>query len=109
MIINSYEAFSNHFKEVFSVATGKLSVQDQLRRLHQGDSSIDVYTLEFRMLAATSGWNEAAVMSAFCQGLNPCIHTQMAIYDDNVGLESFMQRASRSALLLATRTKPHTS
>ncbi len=28
-------------------------------------------------------------------GLNPHLRAQMAIYDDNVGLESFMQRASR--------------
>ncbi len=39
VIINSYEAFSNHFKEVFGVATGRLSVQDQLLWLRQGDSS----------------------------------------------------------------------
>lgn len=29
-IINSFKAFSNHFKEVFGSATGMLSVQDQL-------------------------------------------------------------------------------
>ncbi len=66
---------------------GRLSVQDQLLRLRQRESSIDDYTLEFRTLAATS--------SAYRLGLNPHIRTQMVIYDDNVGLESFMQRVSR--------------
>lgn len=52
------------------------------------------YTLEFCTLAATSGWNEAVLLSAFHLGLNPCLRAQMAIYDDNMGLESFMQRTS---------------
>lgn len=94
VIINSYEAFANHFKDVFGVAAGRLSVQDQLLQLRQRESSIDDYTLEFRTLAATSGWNEAALLSAYRLGLNPRIRAQMAIYDDNMGLESFMQCAS---------------
>ncbi len=102
IILNSYEAFSNHFKEVFGVAAGRLSVQDQLLRLRQGESSIDDYTLEFRMLAATSGWNEATLLSAYRLGLNPHIHAQMAIYDNNMGLESFMQCASRILQRLTT-------
>uniref|UniRef100_A0A673KVX5 DUF4939 domain-containing protein n=1 Tax=Sinocyclocheilus rhinocerous TaxID=307959 RepID=A0A673KVX5_9TELE len=31
-IINSYDAFKNHFKEVFGSTTGELSVSDQLLR-----------------------------------------------------------------------------
>ncbi len=101
VIINSYEAVSNHFKEVFGVAAGRLSVQDQLLNLCQRDSSLDDYTLEFRTLAGTSGWNEIALLSAYCLGLNPCIRALMAIYDDTMGLESFMQRTSRISQCLA--------
>ncbi len=53
VIINSNEAFSNHFKEVFGVTAGRLSVQDQLLHLRQRDSSLDDYTLEFHTLAGT--------------------------------------------------------
>lgn len=60
------------------------------------------YTLQFRTLVATSGWNEAALMCAYCQGLNHSIRLQMAIYDDNVGLVSFMQRALLISQRLAT-------
>uniref|UniRef100_A0A671NU31 DUF4939 domain-containing protein n=1 Tax=Sinocyclocheilus anshuiensis TaxID=1608454 RepID=A0A671NU31_9TELE len=60
-IINSYDAFKNHFKEVFGSTTGELSVSDQLLRLRQGSSTTREYTLQFRTLAATSGWNEAAL------------------------------------------------
>ncbi len=91
-IINSYKAFSNHFKEVFGSATGVLSMSDQLLRLHQGTSSTDDYTLHFRTLVATSGWNEAALLSAYRQGLDPRIRSQMAIYDDSVGANWISQR-----------------
>ncbi len=55
VIINSYEAFTNHFKEVFGSATGALSVSDQLLRLRQGSSSTKEYTLQFCTLAVTNG------------------------------------------------------
>lgn len=64
------------------MAAGRLSVNDQLLHLHQGSSSNDDYTLEFRTL------------STFHLGLNPRICAQMAMYDDSVGLETFMQCAS---------------
>uniref|UniRef100_A0A671PX66 DUF4939 domain-containing protein n=1 Tax=Sinocyclocheilus anshuiensis TaxID=1608454 RepID=A0A671PX66_9TELE len=64
-IINSYVAFKNHFKEVFGSTTGELSVSDQLLHLRQGSFTTREYTLQFRTLAATSGWNEAALLSAY--------------------------------------------
>ncbi len=92
-LINSYDAFTNHFKEVFELATGALSVSDQL--LHQGTSSTHEYTLQFRTLVATSGWNEEALLGAYRQGLDTSIRAQMVIFDDSVGLESFMLKANR--------------
>ncbi len=100
-IINTYDAFTNHFKEVFGLATGALSVSDQLLRLCQGTSSTHEYTLQFRTLAATSGWNKAALLSAYRQGLETSIRAQMVIYDDSVGLESFMLKANRIAQRLS--------
>ncbi len=100
-LINSYTAFTNHFKKVFELATGALSMSDQLLRLRQGTSSTHEYTLQFRTLAATCGWNEAALISVYRQGLDTNILTQMAIFDDSVGLESFMQKANRIAQRLS--------
>ncbi len=106
VIINSYKAFTNHFKEVFGMATGALSVSDQLLRLRQGAFSTNDYTLQFRTLEATSGWNEAALLSAYRQGLDSRICAQMAIYDDSVGLESFMQKANRISQRLSVTSCP---
>ncbi len=93
-IINSYQASSKHFSEVFGQTTWVLSVSDQLLRLRQSASSTKDYTLQFRTLAATFGWNEVALLKAYRQGLDPCIRAQMTIFHDFVGLESFMQKAN---------------
>ncbi|KAL0173110.1 hypothetical protein M9458_033421, partial [Cirrhinus mrigala] len=44
---------------------------------------------------AGGGWNETALLGAYRQGLNPDIHAAMALYDDSIGLESFLQRTTR--------------
>ncbi|KAL0186165.1 hypothetical protein M9458_017835, partial [Cirrhinus mrigala] len=110
-IINSYDLFTNHFSEVVSTATSTLSTSDQLFRLRQGSTEVNEYTLHFRTLAAASGWNEIALLGAYRQGLNPEIRAAMAIYDDSIGLESFLQRTTRVAQQLAacqpTVTAPH--
>ncbi|KAL0154173.1 hypothetical protein M9458_050520 [Cirrhinus mrigala] len=79
--------------------TGSLSTSDQLFRIQQGTSSVTEYTLQFRTLAA--GWNETALLGAYRQGLNSDIRAAMALYDDSIGLESFLQRTTRVAQRLA--------
>ncbi|KAL0150900.1 hypothetical protein M9458_053819 [Cirrhinus mrigala] len=84
-LIYSLSGFVKHYKEVFSQATTEISVHDELLRLQQADLTIHDYTVRFRTLAASSGWT--ALLAAFRRGL-------MAIYEDSVGLESFLQKAS---------------
>ncbi|KAL0150983.1 hypothetical protein M9458_053710 [Cirrhinus mrigala] len=100
-IIHSYEQFTSHFSEVFSTTTDHLSTSDQLFRLQQGNSMIHQYTLHFRTLAAASGWNETTLLGAYRQGLNPRICSAMALYDDSIGLETFLQRTARVSQRLA--------
>ncbi|KAL0163719.1 hypothetical protein M9458_039472, partial [Cirrhinus mrigala] len=108
-IINSYEQFTAHFSEVFSTVTNTLSTSDQLFRLQQGTSSVNDYTLRFRTLAAASGWNETALLGAYRQGLNPEIRAAMALYDDSIGLETFLQRTTRVSQRLAACQPPVTA
>ncbi|KAL0199210.1 hypothetical protein M9458_007750, partial [Cirrhinus mrigala] len=69
-------------------------------------SSVNEYTLHFRTLEVASSWNEVALLGAYWQGLNPEIHTAMALYDDSIGLESFLQRATRVSQRLAACQLP---
>ncbi|KAI2644628.1 Transposon Tf2-6 polyprotein [Labeo rohita] len=65
------------------------------------NSTIHQYTLHFRTLVAASGWNETVLLGAYRQGLNPQIRTAMALYDDSIGLETFLQRSTRMSQRLA--------
>ncbi|KAL0150131.1 hypothetical protein M9458_054558 [Cirrhinus mrigala] len=91
-LVRSLDEFVEHFCEVFGKSTSSLSVHDELFRLRQAEMSIHDYTIHFRTLAACSKWNEAALHAAFRRGLNPTLKLQMSIYDDTVGLESFLQK-----------------
>ncbi len=51
------------------------------------------YSVQFCTLVASCGWNKTALFTAFRRGLNLRIHQQMAIYDDTVGLETFISKA----------------
>ncbi|KAI2655159.1 Retrotransposon-derived protein PEG10 [Labeo rohita] len=108
-IIHSYEQFTNHFAEVFSTTTGELATSDQLFRLQQGTSSVNHYTLHFCTLAAASGWNEKALLGAYRQGLNPDLRAAMALYDDSIGLEAFLQQTTKVAQNLAACQPPITA
>lgn len=110
-VTQSFTHFITHFREVFSQASHTLSIHDQLFRLRQGKSSVSDYALQFRTLAASSGWNETALITAFRQGLNPDICLQLAIYDDHIGVEGLIQRSirvaqQRSACLLDNPAQP---
>lgn len=61
-----------------------------------GKLSVMGYFISFRTLAAASGWNEAAFLSAYCHGLNPRLKIQLSVVDETMGLERFMQYSLQS-------------
>ncbi|KAK3556936.1 hypothetical protein QTP70_022432 [Hemibagrus guttatus] len=80
-------------KDVFGTSTSAFSVHDELFSLRQANRATHDYTLHFHTLAASSDWNEVALLSAYRCGLNPKIRLQMAIHDDSMGVELFMLKA----------------
>lgn len=70
-ITRSLDAFVTYFREVFGTSTSAVSMHNELFQLRQADMSIHDYTVEFRTLATTSGWNETTLLSAFRRELNP--------------------------------------
>ncbi|KAI5609351.1 hypothetical protein C0J50_9522 [Silurus asotus] len=106
-VANAYAPFRAHFLEVFSAASGVLTTANQLLSLRQGDDTITDYSLRFRTLAASSGWNESALLGVYRQGLSPEIRHAMAVYDDKVGLEGFIQKSiGLSQRLVACHSTP---
>ncbi|KAK3510723.1 hypothetical protein QTP70_015981 [Hemibagrus guttatus] len=96
-VTQSYASFVDHFKEVFGKPSWDSSVGEELCRLQQGKLTVPEYALQFRTLAAKSGWNEQALLAAYRQGLNPQVRLHLAAYEDTIGLERLIQLSIRVA------------
>jgi len=46
-----------------------------------------------QMLAASGGWNETALMTAFRHGLNPNIHQLGVVYANSLRIEKRIQKS----------------
>uniref|UniRef100_A0A3B1K949 CCHC-type domain-containing protein n=1 Tax=Astyanax mexicanus TaxID=7994 RepID=A0A3B1K949_ASTMX len=76
-----------------------------LLALKQGQKPVASYALEFRTLAAGSGWNNAALINVFRCGLNPDIQRELACRDDSLTLDQLISLSIRLDQLLSHRPK----
>ncbi|KAK3564108.1 hypothetical protein QTP86_007568 [Hemibagrus guttatus] len=86
-VVQSYAGFVEHFKEVFGKPSWDSSVGEELCKLRQGKLMVTEYAIQFRTLAAKSGWNEQALLAVYRQGLNPQVRLHLAAHEDAIGLE----------------------
>ncbi|KAK3507794.1 hypothetical protein QTP70_000406 [Hemibagrus guttatus] len=77
-----------------------LSVGEELCKLRQGKLMVTEYAIQFRTLAAKSGWNEQALLAAYRQGLSPQVRLHLAAHEDAIGLERLIQHSIRVATRL---------
>ncbi|KAI4878293.1 hypothetical protein NFI96_008781, partial [Prochilodus magdalenae] len=91
----TYDEFLSDFGAVFDHPHQDRAAGDQLVRLHQGARSVASYALDFRTIAAGSGWNEPALLTIFRNGLNVDIRKEMACRDDGLSLEELIALAIR--------------
>ncbi|KAK3541219.1 hypothetical protein QTP86_016809 [Hemibagrus guttatus] len=96
-VTQSYATFVEHFKEVFGKPSWDSSVGEELCKLRQGKLMVTEYTIQFRTLAAKSGWNEQALLAAYRQGLSPQVRLHLAAHEDTIGLERLIQLSIRVA------------
>ncbi|KAK3545249.1 hypothetical protein QTP70_002372 [Hemibagrus guttatus] len=106
-IMSSLPRFIEHFKEVFGQPEWDSSLGERLCRLKQGSMSVSEYALQFRTLAAASGWNEQALITTYRQGLNPRVRLHLAAYEDSIGLERFIQLSIRFATRMQLCLEEH--
>ncbi|KAI4902633.1 hypothetical protein NFI96_002208 [Prochilodus magdalenae] len=66
-----------------------------LSRLRQGSRSVAEYSLEFRTIAAGTGWNEPALLTYYRLGLNQDVLTELACRDDDLSLDELITLAIR--------------
>ncbi|MGL4765872.1 MAG: retrotransposon gag family protein, partial [Aeromonas sp.] len=97
-VTGSLSEFCAQLKIVFGQQTSKLSVHDQLFTIKQlRNESVSDYAIRFRTLAYLSGWNEAALITAYRHGLNEQIQQLIVVYEDTLGLECIIQKSIRVA------------
>ncbi|ROL50881.1 Retrotransposon-derived protein PEG10 [Anabarilius grahami] len=106
-VIQSYSSFVDHFKEVFGKPLWDSSIGEKLYNLKQGKMSVNEYALQFRTLAARSGWNEQALLTTYRQGLDPRVRLHLAAYEDTIGLERFIQLSIRFATRMQSCLEEH--
>uniref|UniRef100_A0A8C1TEZ2 CCHC-type domain-containing protein n=1 Tax=Cyprinus carpio TaxID=7962 RepID=A0A8C1TEZ2_CYPCA len=104
-VIQSYTSFVDHFREVFGKPTWDSSIGEKLYNLKQGKMSVNEYVLQFRTLAATSGWNEQALITTYRQGLDPRVRLHLAAYEDTIG--RFIQLSIRFATCMQSCLEEH--
>ncbi|KAK3508195.1 hypothetical protein QTP70_017106, partial [Hemibagrus guttatus] len=103
----SLSSFLEHFREVLGTPAGDSSIGERLCRLKQGAMTVTDYALQFRTLAAASGWNEQALITIYRQGLDPRIRLHLAAYKDSIGLEKFIQLSIRFATRMQLCLEKH--
>lgn len=68
-------------------ASGR-EVAKHLLVLQQGNPSAAGYAIQFRTIAAESGWNKEALMTCFLHGLSETLQDELAPRDPPRDLES---------------------
>ena len=68
-----YDEFLREFRLVFEHPEDGRDSASRLHELRQGTRSVADYTVEFRILAADSSWDELALQSAYRRGLSDAI------------------------------------
>uniref|UniRef100_A0A3B5AA76 Retrotransposon gag domain-containing protein n=1 Tax=Stegastes partitus TaxID=144197 RepID=A0A3B5AA76_9TELE len=89
----SYQLFVTEMKKVFDHPLHGREAADRLGSLKQGGKSVADYSVEFRTLAAESGWKEVALQSAFYRGLNDALKDKLSTRDDTADLDGLMSES----------------
>ena len=85
----SFILFSAKLLKIFD------QVSKQLLSLKQGANFIADFAVSFRIFAAETGWDEAALQGVFSQGLAENIQDKLATHNDTPSLEELISLAVR--------------
>ncbi|KAK7878028.1 hypothetical protein WMY93_031309 [Mugilogobius chulae] len=90
----SYSVFTNEMRRVFDHPIKGKEASKRLLALSQGSLSVAQYAVEFRILAAESGWDYVALQGAFLRGLAENIKDELAVRDETNSLEALITLAT---------------
>ena len=94
-ICQSFPSFTAEMLRVFDHPLQGKEASNRLFSLHQGSESVSTYSIDFRILAAESGWDEKALQGAFLRGLREELKDELAARDETSSLEELISLAIR--------------
>ncbi|KAL0195064.1 hypothetical protein M9458_008636, partial [Cirrhinus mrigala] len=91
----SFSTFLQKFKEVFQPSPESSEAGKQIVALRQGRRTAADYALEFRTLAAQSGWNDGPLKLHYRKGLNQDLQVELACRDEGLTLNQYIDLSIR--------------
>ena len=104
-LCNSFALFSKTFTQIFQHVTPGREAARMLVHLRQGRRRVADYAIEFRTVAAESGWNQTALMDAFLCGLSSALKDHLAALDLPEDLDALIALAIKIDKRLFEREK----
>ncbi len=102
---SSYSIFSQELRKVFDRSALGNEAARALSLLRQGTRTVSVYAIEFRTLAASSGWNSRALWDHFLHGLAEHIKDEIYSLELPPSLDGLVELATRVDFRLALRSQ----
>ena len=85
-----YFAFIKEMRRVFDHPVRGKEASQRLLHLRQGSRSVASFAVEFRTLAAESGWNKEALQGVFLNVLSDDIKDQLTSQEESAGLDELI-------------------
>ncbi len=92
---SSFDSFSEELRKVFDRSARGTEAARALALLRQRESSVSSYSIEFRTLAASCGWNDKALWDHFLHGLAEHIKDEIYSLELPLSLDGLIDLAIR--------------
>ncbi|KAJ8369826.1 hypothetical protein SKAU_G00098540 [Synaphobranchus kaupii] len=90
---SNFAAFTAEMRRVFEHPTCGRDATQRLLQVRQGNRSVAEMAIQFRTLAAESGWNDTSLQGAFRQALSEELKDQLATREESNSLNSLISLA----------------
>ncbi len=94
-LITDYHRFTDEMRRVFDHPVKGRQAVSPLLDLQQGRLSVSEYAVNFRILAAESGWDDSALQAIFLKGLAGELKDELAVQEECNSVNSLIDLAIR--------------
>ena len=101
----SFSSFSEEFLKVFDHPLRSKEASSRLLSLRQGENSAAKHSIDFRILAIESGWDERALQGVFLRGLRDELRDELAARDETNSLDDLISLSIRLDCRLSERRR----